>query len=78
MTNLLTKIEIWARTAMADDRESYSNLGVILDCAYEDLEDPNNDNDAARYLLVNISDERPLLEPWLDAIEAAIIEANAA
>ena len=73
METLLDKIDRFTVDVMwQEDREASVDLGVVIDCLRQDLEDPADDQAAARWLIATISDDRPLLAPWFDAIKEAI------
>tara|TARA_R100000700_G_scaffold14607_1_gene20581 strand:- start:764 stop:997 length:234 start_codon:yes stop_codon:yes gene_type:complete len=77
MTTLLDTIDIFSTEIWQQDREAAVDLGVVIDCLREDLEDPADDAAAANWLTMIICDDRPLLEPWVDAIIAEIKKAAA-
>lgn len=78
MTALLNKIDRFAvEVIWQEDREAAVDLGVVIDCLHEDMEDPADDAAAANHLILTICDDRPLLEPWIDAIIAEIKKAAA-
>ena len=56
--------------------EAAKNLGTIIDCARQDLEDPDNDVDAGRYVGFQI-DEYPALDDHRDTIMEIIKKARA-
>ena len=51
--------------------EAFKNLGTIIDCARQDLEDPENDVDARRYVEFQI-DEYPALDDHRETIMAIL------
>lgn len=77
MTTLLDTIDTFSMEIWQQDREAAVDLGVVIDCLREDLEDPADDAAAANWLINTICDDRPLLEPWLDTIIAEIKKAAA-
>ena len=72
MNTLLDTIDIFSMEIWEQDREAAVDLGVVIDCLREDMPDPADDAHAASCLIMTICDDRPLLEPWLDAIIAEI------
>tara|TARA_S200002703_G_scaffold59312_1_gene51437 strand:- start:7801 stop:8037 length:237 start_codon:yes stop_codon:yes gene_type:complete len=78
MTTLLQKIDRFSGEVIwQEDREAAVDLGVVIDCLHQDMEDPADDAAAASFLMLTICDDRPLLEPWIDAIIAEIKKAAA-
>ena len=53
------------------DDEAARNLGTVIDCARQDLEDPDDDVDAGRYVMFTI-DEYPALGDHWDAIKEVV------
>jgi len=53
------------------DDEAARNLGTVIDCARQDLEDPDDDVDAGRYVMFTI-DEYPALADHWDAIKEVV------
>jgi hypothetical protein len=78
MTTLLDKIDRFSvEVIWQEDRDAAVDLGVVIDCLHQDMEDPANDEAAASFLINTICDDRPVLEPWLDTIIAEIKKAAA-
>lgn len=78
MTTLLDKIDRFAVEVIGQkDWDAGIDLGVVCDCLRKDIPDPADDAHAASCLTMTICDNRPLLEPWLDAIIAEIKKAAA-
>jgi hypothetical protein len=78
MTTLLEKIDRFSvEVIWQEDRKASVDLGVVLDCLYQDMPDPADDAHAASSLINTICDDRPLLEPWIDTIIAEIKKAAA-
>jgi hypothetical protein len=78
MTTLLQKIDRFSvEVIWQEDQEAAVDLGVVIDCLHQDMEDPADDAYAASSLINTICDDRPLLEPWIDAIIAEIKKAAA-
>ena len=78
MTTLLDKIDRFAvEVIWQEDCDASVDLGVVIDCLRQDMPDPADDAHAASSLIMTICDDRPLLEPWLDAIIAEIKKAAA-
>tara|TARA_Y100001937_G_scaffold80968_1_gene109577 strand:+ start:353 stop:589 length:237 start_codon:yes stop_codon:yes gene_type:complete len=78
MDTLLNTLDQYQFTLWKKDvtDEAAKNLGTIIDCAWEDLEDPDNDVDAGRYVEFQI-DEYPALDDHRDAIMEIIKKAVA-
>ncbi len=51
--------------------EAARNLGTVIDCARQDLEDPDDDVEAGRYVMFTI-DEYPALADHWDAIKEVV------
>jgi hypothetical protein len=78
MTTLLDKMNRYAvEVIWREDSEAGVDLGVVIDCLHQDMEDPADDAAAASFLINTICDNRPLLEPWVDTIIAEIKKAAA-
>ena len=78
MTTLLQKIDRFACEVICEeDWDAGIDLGVVIDCLHQDMPDPADDAYAASSLINTICDDRPLLEPWIDAIIAEIKKAAA-
>ena len=78
MATLLDKIDLFTVEVLGqEDWDAGIDLGVVIDCLRQDMPDPANDAHAAECLIMTICDDRPLLEPWLDAIIAEIKKAVA-
>jgi hypothetical protein len=78
MDTLLNKIDRFSvEVIWQEDREAAVDLGVVIDCLHQDMEDPADDAAAALNLINTICDDRPALEPWIDTIIAEIKKAAA-
>ena len=78
MTTLLDTLDqhYFAMWQANQENEAAKNLGTIIDCARQDLEDPDNDVDAGRYVKFQI-DEYRALDAHYDDIIAIINKAAA-